>query len=460
MSLNVDDTIAAIASAPGGAARGIVRISGPAAIRCLDAAFVASDGRSLRDVRKTCIVEGAFHVGGYCGEVPTVAYLWPTKRSYTRQISAELHLPGSTPLLEAALNTIIRHGVRIARPGEFTLRAFLAGRLDLTQAEAVLGVIDAESSAQLQTALGQLAGGLAGPLNELRGELLDLLAHLEAGLDFVEEDIEFISRDELVRQLHGAQHRVQSIARQMQSRVEAGNQRRIALVGLPNAGKSSLLNALAREAVALVSDVAGTTRDYVTRMMTIDGIDCLLVDTAGVETADASQSIEEVAQALGFEQAEQADLTLLCLDSAQERSAWELEQLSKPDDQRIVVVTKVDHDVSKTQSFGLPPGTDAVETSSNMGRGLEDLKLEIANRLQRQQADADVVSGTAARCRESLALAAESLERAQTAASRSLGEELVAAEVRSALDELGRVVGAIYTDDVLDRIFSRFCIGK
>lgn len=463
--LNTDDTIAAIASAPGGAARGIVRLSGPAAIDCLAPSFTSDRSPCLRAVRAAAIVAGQFDVGGLCGRVPTLAYLWPTARSYTRQIAAELHIPGSPPILEAALGAVVRQGARIARPGEFTLRAFLAGRLDLTQAEAVLGVIDAESSAQLQTALDQLAGGLAGPLNALRGELLDLLAHLEAGLDFVEEDIEFISPDELCRQLDDALRRVAALAAQMQSRGEAGDQPRVVLVGLPNAGKSSLLNALAGQPAALVSEIAGTTRDYVTRVVEFGGIRSLLVDTAGIETENDATSPREAtiaaaAQSMTGNQSRQADLTLLCLDATQPRTAWEREQLAQLNERRLFVLTKIDRADSSITPPPLADGLQPIPTSSTRGDGLAQLRQAIADALHRRQADANVVSGTAARCRESLALAAESLGRAHDAAAASLGEELVAAEVRSALDDLGRVVGAIYTDDVLDRIFSRFCIGK
>ncbi len=459
MSLQVDDTIAAIASAPGGAARGIVRLSGPAAIDCLADSFIAGDGGRLCDVRKTSIVTGQFDVGGLCGPIPAFAYLWPTTRSYTRQIAAELHLPGSPPLLEAALATVVRHGARIARPGEFTLRAFLAGRLDLTQAEAVLGVIDAESASQLQTALGQLAGGLAGPLHALRGELLDLLAHLEAGLDFVDEDIEFITQDELTQQLDAAARRVDAIAQQMQSRGEATAQPRVVLIGLPNAGKSSLLNALAGEAAAIVSEVAGTTRDYVTRSLEIAGLRCLLVDTAGVDDAGDPHTIAAAAQTMTGRQSQQSDLTLLCLDATQPRSPWEREQLASEHARRLIVYTKLDA-TTPARAHDHPPASSIYFTSSKTGKGLAELKEAIARQLQSGAADTSVVAGTAARCRESLLLAAQSLARARDTAVAGLGEELVAAEVRSALDDLGRVVGAIYTDDVLDRIFSRFCIGK
>jgi tRNA modification GTPase len=456
MSLTIDDTIAAIASPPGGAARGIVRVSGPGAIECVAARFVADDGRSLSELRSPSIVAGQFDVGGYCGQVPTLLYVWPTKRSYTRQVSVELHLPGSSPILDAALATLVRHGARVARPGEFTLRAFLAGRMDLTQAEAVLGVIDAESTTQLQTALHQLSGGLATPLQRLRSDLLDLLAHLEAGLDFVEEDIEFISQTDLCQQLAAAARQVAALAEQMQSRGQSREEPRIVLIGHPNAGKSSLLNALAGESAAIVSAVAGTTRDYVTRTISIEGIDCSLIDTAGVDQA-AEASIEAAAQDVARGQRQQADVVVLCLDATAPRTEWENSQLAEDRDNLIIAWTKIDR-ASPSMSKDLHG--EAIATSSVTGQGLDLLKREIADRLQRQRGETHVVAGTAARCRESLQLAAEALRRAEEAAAAQAGEELVAAEVRGALDDLGRVVGAIYTDDVLDRIFSRFCIGK
>lgn len=461
MSFDLDDTIAAIASAPGGAARGIVRLSGPAAIRCIAATFASDDGQPLEAVRRAAIVRGQFDVGGYCGPVPALAYLWPTKRSYTRQVSAELHLPGSPPVLQAALNRLVASGARIARPGEFTLRAFLAGRLDLTQAEAVLGVIDAESADQLQTALGQLAGGLATPLNRLRGDLLDLLAHLEAGLDFVEEDIEFISQADLIAQLGAASQQVASIAQQMQTRAESGDRPRVVLVGLPNAGKSSLFNALAGESAAIVSSIAGTTRDYVTKVIECEGIECLLVDTAGLETAELPPSIESAAQTQSAEQSRRADVILRCLDATDLQPAAGLPVAKNAEERTIVVLTKIDQaDSPASDQETAQLKSPVMRTSSRTGVGLDELRRAIAGCVEQARGESSVVAGTAARCRESLLLASQSLDRALEAAAAAAGEELVAAEVRTALDDLGRVVGAIYTDDVLDRIFSRFCIGK
>src|SRR5438045_8027325 len=197
MTFDLDDTIAAIASAPGGALRGIVRLSGPQAMACVAGLVRLHDGEARSSIAAPTCRRAVMQVSPELGDVPLVLYLWPTDRSYTRQPSAELHLPGSPPILEAVLAAVCQSGARLARPGEFTLRAFLAGRLDLTQAEAVLGVIDAGNRQELDAALSQLAGGLAKPLAMLRGQLLDLLAHLEAGLDSTDEDIDCISITEM-----------------------------------------------------------------------------------------------------------------------------------------------------------------------------------------------------------------------------------------------------------------------
>jgi tRNA modification GTPase len=448
LSLDLDDTIVAIASAPGGALRGIVRISGPQVASIVAIVFRADDSSLSSIASQPTCVPGLLALPRDLPPCPALLFLWPTSRSYTRQPSAELHLPGSPPLLDAALAAVCQAGARLARPGEFTLRAFLAGRLDLTQAEAVLGVIDARDKAELETSLAQLAGGLAQPLHSLRSRLLDLLAHLEAGLDFVDEDIEFISREQLCSELSAAAGEVQAVAERLQSRGEAGRLPRVVLIGRPNAGKSSLLNALAGGEAALVSPIAGTTRDFVAARVNFEGIACLLIDTAG-EASDAEEPIAAAAQLAMRQQAEQADLRVLCVDASNPGSP----AASDVNDgkMQLVVWTKCD-------LMAAPSGKLA--TSSRMGQGLDELRRAIAAKLRTAVPEDSAVAGTAERCRDSLRTAADALARAREAAQAGRGEELVAAEVRAALDELGQVVGAVYTEDVLDRVFSRFCIGK
>ena len=452
MSFDLEDTIAAIASAPGGGLRGIIRLSGPNSIRCL--ARILHNSPPSSDRLPTCRRVSAW-LGEALGEVPAALYIWPTARSYTRQPACELHLPGSPPLLEAALALACQAGARLARPGEFTLRAFLAGRIDLTQAEAVLGVIDATSTSALHAALAQLAGGLAEPIARLRGELLDCLAHVEAGLDFADEAIEFITPDALRQQLAAAERDVESLEAKLGNRGEAGQRPRIALIGLPNVGKSSLLNALVEGEAALVSEFAGTTRDFLARRIEVSGRECLLIDTAGVTTEQTAGSIAAQAQAMTHEQTKHADLLLLLLDSTRALESWEREQLAAlPAERRLIVWTKCDLAARGSDQLA----TEGIATSSVTGQGITELRQAIVQRLAKSSDEPGVVASTADRCRESLRLAGEALRRAQFAAGQ--GEELVAAELWIALEELGSVAGATVTDDLLDRIFTRFCIGK
>jgi tRNA modification GTPase len=452
--VSLDDTIAAIASAAGGGLRGIVRISGPACVAVVSR--LGEYGRPLIDVDQPSCISGTIDLPQGLRAVPVTLYLWPTRKTYTREPSAELHLPGSPPILGAALEAVCSVGARLAQPGEFTLRAFLAGRLDLTQAEAVLGVIDAGDRRQLQTALGQLAGGLARPLGRLRERLLDVLAHLEAGLDFVDEDIEFITPRELTGNLAETEIEVERVLAQMASRTETTSVPRVVLYGLPNTGKSSLLNALAGEAAALVSDVAGTTRDYVVRPVEFGGTALLLSDTAGISEIQNRAGLDRAMQCATTNELRRADLSILCLDASRPLTTWETEQLAGPGERRIIVITKCD----LPSSIDSSPIQAAIRTSSVLGVGLPELKKAIVETLESRNEEAGVIAGTAERCRDSLRLASEALARARAAIEGNAGDEVVAAEIRLALEELGLVVGAVYTDDILDRVFSRFCIGK
>jgi tRNA modification GTPase len=248
---------------------------------------------------------------------------------------------------------------------------------------------------------------------------------------------------------------IESIADQMRSRGEAGQLSRIVLTGSPNVGKSSLLNALAGEPAAIVSDIAGTTRDFVTRRVKIGQRECLIIDTAGRFTTPPPTEVETAAQSLAGQQVENADLMLLCLDASQPLHKWEKQQHRARNASRMLTVwTKTDLPAAGNDEVSGP----AVHTSSRTGAGIDELRRAIERELEPIDSESGVVAGTADRCRESLRLAAEALRRARTNAAA--GEELVAAELRIALDELGRVVGAVYTEDILDRVFSRFCIGK
>jgi tRNA modification GTPase len=326
-------------------------------------------------------------------------------------------------------------------------------------------VIEAANPAQLDAALEQLAGGLSGPILAWRDRLLDLVAHLEANLDFTEEpDVDPLGRVALAEELDRSAGDLQAIARQLDDRDRPEGYPRVVLVGPPNAGKSRLFNGLLGRDRAIVSPQAGTTRDYLTALCDCDGLTVELVDTAGIEPAD--DAIGRQAQTHRADQAGRADLLLDCRSIEAEA------------DRNLCPTVEADRNVCPTVASSRPavrvwtkcdlagpsPGDDGsasrLPTSAATGAGLEALRVAIAQQLRSQDSEGNLPVGTAARCRGSLLSAEAALRSAAESLRAGGGDELVAFDLRLALEELGKVVGAVVTDEILDRIFRRFCIGK
>jgi tRNA modification GTPase len=460
MGYDVHDTIAAIASAAGGAVRGIVRISGPNALECVAACFMQQDVALEIAAGTPVRIHGALRVAGDGRHAPMVVpgslFLWPNSRSFTREPAAEIHAVGSPPLLAAVLEELCRNGARLAEPGEFTLRAFLAGRIDLTQAEAVLGVVDAQSRDDLDGALDQLAGGLSRPLHEVRERLLSVLAELEAGLDFADEPIEFIGRHELLQRIEEGRRVIAATITQLSGRGREDAAPRVVLVGQPNVGKSSLFNALTERfgidgsVRSLVSSIPGATRDYVSTRLDLDGIECELIDAAG-DDSQVVDCLEWAAQQATATQRRLADLRIQCVEQAAALESHDLLAVTKIDLPSALESTSVGREADREG--------DVIRCSSVTGAGLDELANAIRRRIAYHRGEKTSGAATAVRCLETLREA----DRALTAAAPMCGfgsDELLAAEIRIALQAIGEVVGAVCADDVLDRVFSQFCIGK
>lgn len=448
-------TIVAIASSLAPAVRGIVRLAGEDALKVL--AKMAADS-PLPEVRRATRLDVSLDLGPPLGRLDTLALVWPGSRSYTGSPSVEIHTFGSVPVLEAVVSAAVRAGARPAGPGEFTLRAFLAGRLDLPQAEAVLGVIDAADRGQLDAALSQLAGNVSQPLSRVRDDLLNLLADLEAGLDFVEEDIAFIDDAAIEAGLRGAAAVIAEAESQMGGRHRGAAITDIILRGEPNAGKSSLLNALVGQSVAIVSDVAGTTRDVLWRETTILGQPVRIIDTAGIEAE--RDEITRQSQWAARESQKTAALILQCV--VRGRSGGE-DGVASAKQARgastILVATQCD--LAGDEQIARLRRDGWIATSAVSGMGLDQLRERIAGELERQVSAAELgVSATAARCGDAIRRAGEGITAALEIVASGAGHEWVASEIRLALSAIGEVTGEIYTDDILDRVFSRFCIGK
>lgn len=478
------ETIAAIATPKGFGARLIIRVSGPDAWRAACRVVTVEGADDCEEPQQAAILPGYLHVSEIRQPVPCDLYYWPPGRSYTGQSVVEIHMWCCHPLAEAALAEL---RVRAAEPGEFTLRAFLSGRLDLTQAEAILGVIDARSDEELKSALDQLAGGLGTPLHALREELLDLLAEIELGFDFAEEDLPFLSWDSLCHRISAIRQSLEAILDRLFKRRTADELPTVAILGRPNVGKSALFNALVGDMRAIVSSIPGTTRDYLAAVCEHRGVKFQIVDTAGLWQAffslfsqrEASQeqgeqtegyvsgkspseteltNADRVAQEKATIVAKTADLRIICLDSSRPLERDEEKLLTQADCASIVVLNKIDLEANEATVHAVP---NALRVSGQLGIGLGKLKDLIIDRLlEQQKSTADLVAATALRCRSALFHAHQLLIEAEGLAVTRSPEETIASALRGALDELAVVVGAVYREDVLDRIFSRFCIGK
>jgi tRNA modification GTPase len=438
---DLNDTIVALSSATGSGGRAIVRLSGPDAVRIAGSIF-----RSEEPVRgsQRHLYQGNLALPDI-SPLPADCYVWPAPRSYTGQQLVELHTLSCPPLVDLLITQLLTAGARAAERGEFTQRAFLAGKLDLTRAEAVLGLIEARDRDELKQALGQLAGGVTKPLQELRSDLLDLLADVEAGLDFAEENIEFVDTTALLNRVARGLALVTLLQRQLNQRAVSNRAFRVALAGRPNAGKSSLFNALLGKNAAIVSPQAGTTRDYLVGQMEVDGIVIELIDTAGRQ--EPEHTIEEQAQRLGMEQSTNADLVLWC-----HAADWNWPDPTAGFDHEVhtvVVATKCDEGE-------VAPGL--LPSSATRGDGLNELRGLLAERARARPAPA--LAPSLSRCQNHVRRCLDRLRHAHSVVLFEEPTEVLAIELRGALEELGEMVGAVYTEDLLDRIFSRFCIGK
>ncbi len=450
------ESIVAIASATSPALGGIVRITGDDALEVLG----RMSSHPFKVAHRPVVIHLALQLAEPLGLVDCRAFVWPTSRSYTGTPSVEIHTFGSLPILEAVVAAAVHAGARPAGPGEFTMRAFLGGQLDLTQAEAVLGVIDAKSQKQLDSALTQLAGNISSPLRQARNQLLDLLADLEAGLDFVEEDISFIDDRSLLDGLQSISVLLRSTAAKMTVQRRSESFHWVVLRGCPNAGKSSLLNALTKQSIAIVSDQAGTTRDVVWKELKLGDYLVRLADTAGIE--ERAEEIVTASQQVANEMLSHASLILHCTDARditiEEKTEHDPDQ-AKISIPTITIATKCD--TVTTDQCTILRKTGWLVTSSITGDGLAILSDEIAKKLSAELDSFDGgVPGTAIRCTDAVKRAASSIQLAIHFVSMGTGHELVAAEMRQTLGAIGEITGEIYTDDILDRVFSRFCIGK
>jgi tRNA modification GTPase len=461
-----NDTICALATAPGMAALAVIRISGPGAFEIISKHFETMKGKRKNF---TTLPPYSIHYGKIIEQDHVIdevlVSIFKTPHSFTGEDIIEISCHGSVYIQQELLGVLQRAGARLAEPGEFTLRAFLNGKIDLSQAEAVADLISSQHAAAHKAALQQLRGGYSSTIQDLRQQLIDFASLIELELDFAEEDVEFANRDKLESLVNGLLTEI----RKLQQSFASGNVMKtgvpVIIAGKPNVGKSTLLNALLNEERAIVSDIAGTTRDIIEDHLVIDGIKFRFMDTAGIRMTE--DSIEKIGVERTMLQAGKAAVLIYVCDPEQsdafqaEQEINELREKSgNAESPVITVVNKSDkYDFEKLlHQYANLPGL--VLLSAKEVRNIEELKAKLAGAALLGGENGEQTIITSARHAEALHMAAEALEKVIAGIHQHLPTDLLAFELKASLFHLGQITGEIYTEDLLGNIFSRFCIGK
>lgn len=455
-----EDTIAAIATPVGEGGVAIARVSGPDAERIARAIFVRRQSGN-GELRSHMLYRGAIRdprSGRLLDEVLLTMMRKP--HSYTGEDVVEIHCHGGSFLVRQVLGVVLAQGARHAEPGEFTKRAFLNGRMDLTQAEAVLDLIRARTDEALDLALGQAKGELSRWVGDLRAELLEILVQIEAAIDFPEEEIELLQRQDLLAKIVSLKEKISAIIDSYEWGRLYREGARVCICGRPNVGKSSLLNALLGEERVIVSPAPGTTRDVIEDSLNLDGLPVVLWDTAGIHETD--DEVERIGVGMSRAHINKADAVIVVLDGSQVLTVEDGRFLRGVEGKKaLVVINKNDleQSVSPGDLKALVSTKIVLSVSARSGSGIENLKKALRELLLASDAEPSIVL-TNVRHRNSLVRSAEVLGEAVKSVAEQKPAEIVAVSLQEAKESLEEVVGTVTNDDILKQVFSNFCIGK
>ncbi len=469
------ETIVALATPSGAGAIAVIRLSGKEAVTIVSNVFISVSGKDLTKQKTHTL-----HLGHIVAEGKTydqvLVSLFKNPHSYTGEDVVEISCHGSTFIQQQIIQLLLRNGAKMAQPGEFTLRAFLNGKLDLSQAEAVADLISSDNEASHQIAMQQMRGGFSNEIAQLRQELLNFASLIELELDFAEEDVEFADRT----QFHELLNRIEFVLKRLIDSFAVGNVIKngipVAIVGEPNVGKSTLLNALLNEERAIVSDIAGTTRDTIEDELVINGIGFRFIDTAGIrETTD---HVESIGIKKTFEKIEQAQVVVYLFESFKFQVSGstyliEIEKILNkyPSKPIVVVVNKIDL-LNKTEVCNIQNQFDSLtlqhETlnlklqliSAKQNIGIEELKQTLLSFVNTGVLRNNETIVTNSRHYDSLLKALEEIQKVKWGLESGLSSDLMAIDIREALFHFGEITGEVTNDELLGNIFANFCIGK
>jgi len=454
------DTIGAISTSIGEGGIAIVRISGDKAKDVVDKIFQAKNGKSIKDMKSYTMKYGYIidENNNHIDEV--VVSFMKGPRSFTAEDTIEINCHGGVVATNKVLEQVIKQGVRLAEPGEFTKRAFLNGRIDLSQAEAVIDIINAKTDLSMKSALMQSEGAISKEIQELRGKLLSTIAHIEATVDYPEDDLEEVTAEMAIKDL-------EVIKKEIKEFIETAEEGKIlreglstVIVGKPNVGKSSLLNALTRENRAIVTDIPGTTRDVIEEYINISGIPIKIIDTAGIRETD------DVVEKIGVERSRakinDADLIILILDSSDDLSEEDKEIINHISNKKYMILLNKSDLNSKITQVNLENINckNIYSISAKTGEGIDKVRSAIKDMFFKGEISTNNVIITNTRHKEALLRAYECVESAIDTLNHTFAIDLASIDIRNAWTFLGEITGDSLEENIIDKIFKDFCLGK
>lgn len=461
--LITDTTICAVSTAPGVGAIATIRIAGPEALSIVDKVFRSpKEGKQLSAQRG-----GTFHYGtitdGQEDIDEVVVAVFKAPYSFTGEDIAEITCHGSVVIQRRIIQVLLQYGARMAKPGEFTQRAFANGKMDLSQAEAVADLIASQSDVARKVALRQMKGGFSEQLKALRGRLLEFTSLLELELDFPEEDVEFADRTQLLSFIVEIEEVVSRLAKSFVVGNAIKNGVPVAIVGPTNAGKSTLLNALLGEERAIVSDIHGTTRDTIEDTIDIEGITFRFIDTAGIRKTD--DTIENIGIDRTYSKIQEAEIVVLMLDSSSEENErqeviTDVVARVNFDSQKLIIVYNKSDIASVSEGLATDNACDTLHISAHNRDDIKTLQEALLHTIDLKDVDTDETIVTNMRHYEALSNSLSALQRVKEGLETQLSGEFVAMDIHEVLDELGSITGEVSSQDVLNNIFKNFCIGK
>lgn len=459
------ETIAAISTAIGNGGIGIIRMSGKESFKILEKIFKNSKGEKL-DLNK---------IKGYTIQYGTIVdsktnekidevlvSFFKNPKSYTREDMCEINSHGGMIIEKQILEQCLKNGAILAEPGEFTKRAFLNGRIDLSQAESIMDLINSKTEKESKASINQLQGDLSNKINEIRHDLLDIMADIEASIDYPEYDIEEVTNSKALGILNNTKDKLESLKDTFRSGKILKEGIKTAIIGRPNAGKSSLLNKILKEERAIVSEIEGTTRDTIEEFITIKGIPLKIIDTAGIRKT--SDKIEEIGVKKALDIAKDAELVLVILDNSKDLTEEDREILKLAESKNsIILLNKVDLKENNLENSEELKKINKriIKISAKNGNGIEELYNEIENMFQIKNLETDgEIIITNIRHKNQIEYAINNINEAINAVKNNLPIDIISISIKQTLEDLGKITGENVSEDIINEIFSKFCLGK